>query len=241
MVGIEDPLRPEVPAAILQCQASGITVKMLTGGRAGQQVDSCLRLIRRALARLPPYTAPPHPPTTRRATPRAGDNVATATAIARECGILPPPGASASEWLASHAAAAAATRAGGGFAPASACAAESASAIIVPASSGGAGSVDALSATLASRAEDSRLGSRGGDPEALPQGVVMEGSEFRRRVLREDGSIDAGAPAGLRGRGGAWAGLRLHPAHSAYPPTHPPTHSSSRPPAHPPTVNQTNS
>ena len=31
VVGIEDPLRPEVPAAILQCQASGITVKMLTG------------------------------------------------------------------------------------------------------------------------------------------------------------------------------------------------------------------
>ena len=32
LVGIEDPLRPEVPAAIRQCQASGITVKMLTGG-----------------------------------------------------------------------------------------------------------------------------------------------------------------------------------------------------------------
>lgn len=32
MVGIEDPLRAEVPAAIRQCQASGITVKMLTGG-----------------------------------------------------------------------------------------------------------------------------------------------------------------------------------------------------------------
>jgi Ca2+ transporting ATPase len=31
LVGIEDPLRPEVPAAIKQCQTSGITVKMLTG------------------------------------------------------------------------------------------------------------------------------------------------------------------------------------------------------------------
>lgn len=37
VVGIQDPLRPEVPAAILQCQASGITVKMLTGGQLSQR------------------------------------------------------------------------------------------------------------------------------------------------------------------------------------------------------------
>ena len=35
LVGIEDPLRPEVPAAIAQCQRSGITVKMLTGTAGG--------------------------------------------------------------------------------------------------------------------------------------------------------------------------------------------------------------
>lgn len=38
VVGIQDPLRPEVPAAILQCQASGITVKMLTGGKLSQRL-----------------------------------------------------------------------------------------------------------------------------------------------------------------------------------------------------------
>jgi len=30
-VGMEDPLRPEVPAAIRQCQRAGITVRMVTG------------------------------------------------------------------------------------------------------------------------------------------------------------------------------------------------------------------
>jgi magnesium-transporting ATPase (P-type) len=31
IVGIQDPVRPEVPAAIKQCQEAGITVKMVTG------------------------------------------------------------------------------------------------------------------------------------------------------------------------------------------------------------------
>lgn len=31
LVGIQDPLRPQVPAAIQQCQRAGITVRMLTG------------------------------------------------------------------------------------------------------------------------------------------------------------------------------------------------------------------
>ena len=33
LVGIEDPIRPQVPEAIRQCQRAGITVRMLTGGR----------------------------------------------------------------------------------------------------------------------------------------------------------------------------------------------------------------
>uniref|UniRef100_A0A0N4Z4H1 Calcium-transporting ATPase n=1 Tax=Parastrongyloides trichosuri TaxID=131310 RepID=A0A0N4Z4H1_PARTI len=49
IVGIQDPVRPEVPDAITKCQNSGITVRMVTG-----------------------------------------DNVATATAIALQCGILKP-------------------------------------------------------------------------------------------------------------------------------------------------------
>ena len=29
--GIEDPVRPEVPSAILQCRHAGVTVRMITG------------------------------------------------------------------------------------------------------------------------------------------------------------------------------------------------------------------
>lgn len=31
LIGIQDPLRPQVPASIQQCQRAGITVRMLTG------------------------------------------------------------------------------------------------------------------------------------------------------------------------------------------------------------------
>lgn len=31
VLGIEDPVRPEVPEAIQQCQRAGITVRMVTG------------------------------------------------------------------------------------------------------------------------------------------------------------------------------------------------------------------
>ena len=33
IVGIEDPVRPEVPASIKQCQRAGITVRMVTGDK----------------------------------------------------------------------------------------------------------------------------------------------------------------------------------------------------------------
>lgn len=36
VVGLEDPLRTEVKAAIAQCQRAGITVRMLTGGTLAQ-------------------------------------------------------------------------------------------------------------------------------------------------------------------------------------------------------------
>ena len=47
VVGIQDPIRPEVPGAIAKCQRAGITVRMVTG-----------------------------------------DNIDTARAIARRCGIM---------------------------------------------------------------------------------------------------------------------------------------------------------
>lgn len=49
IVGIKDPIRPDVPDAIKQCHTSGVRVRMVTG-----------------------------------------DNILTATAIAKECGILDP-------------------------------------------------------------------------------------------------------------------------------------------------------
>ncbi|KAL4422348.1 hypothetical protein ABPG75_008545, partial [Micractinium tetrahymenae] len=178
MVGIEDPLRAEVPAAILQCQASGITVKMLTG-----------------------------------------DNVATATAIARECGILPPKGASLADWVAAQDAARQVTLAGGGWFPQR----DSGSSIIVAKPTEGgilaslsmdsrgrevpllpAGAAGGAAASgAAGRAAAAAVGAAvGGSPAALanggaaavdllPEGVVMEGPEFRRRVLNADGSINA--------------------------------------------------
>jgi magnesium-transporting ATPase (P-type) len=111
----------------------------------------------------------------------AGDNVATATAIAQECGILPPLGVSMADWLAQQAAITAATRSGGGWldthAPAT-----------TPVTSGS--SLLASGSPLASWS-----GMTAGSAEALlPEGVVMKGSEFRQRVLLPDGSINAGAP-----------------------------------------------
>ena len=36
LVGIEDPVRPEVPKAIKDCQASGVVVRMVTGDNIGE-------------------------------------------------------------------------------------------------------------------------------------------------------------------------------------------------------------
>ena len=41
LVGIEDPIRREVPAAIRSCQRAGISVRMLTGERNTARV-SCV-------------------------------------------------------------------------------------------------------------------------------------------------------------------------------------------------------
>ncbi|PSC68202.1 calcium-translocating P-type PMCA-type [Micractinium conductrix] len=158
LVGLEDPLRAEVPAAILQCQASGITVKMLTG-----------------------------------------DNVATATAIARECGILPPPGASMAGWVAMQEAANVATSAGGGWAPPNAAG----SSIIAPPPPQGSAGVAGLALLSHDAAAAAHLTGLEGtaacgcgeaaavEDDTLPAGVVMEGPEFRARVLNADGSINA--------------------------------------------------
>ena len=37
VVGLKDPLRPEVAGAIAQCQRAGITVRMLTGAPCSRQ------------------------------------------------------------------------------------------------------------------------------------------------------------------------------------------------------------
>jgi hypothetical protein len=128
LVGIEDPLRREVPDAIRQCQRAGITVRMLTGARpaagprcaparaapapggavrgdtdgelAGGELAVCRHTPALRHIKLHPCIcccmwACLH----RRIVPGcinarcgacAGDNAVTATAIARQCGILPP-------------------------------------------------------------------------------------------------------------------------------------------------------
>ena len=114
---------------------------------------------------------------------RAGDNVATATAIAQECGILPPLGVSMADWLAQQAAITAATRSGGGWLDTRA-----------PATTPSASSGSSLLASSSALASWSGMPAGSGEG-LLPEGVVMEGSEFRQRVLLPDGSINAGAPA----------------------------------------------
>lgn len=88
----------------------------------------------------------------------------TATAIAREAGILPPAGTSLQHWLAATAALA-------GTPPAAL-----------------QGYHSAASASLDGAAEGV-YGEASGHEDQLPPGVVMEGPEFRQRVLNEDGSI----------------------------------------------------
>jgi magnesium-transporting ATPase (P-type) len=90
--------------------------------------------------------------------------VGTATAIAREAGILPPVGTSLQPWLAATAALA-------GTPPAAL-----------------QGYHSAASASLDGAAAGAH-GEASGHVEQLPPGVVMEGPEFRQRVLNEDGSI----------------------------------------------------
>jgi len=120
LAGIEDPVRPEVPAAIKKCQGAGITLRMLTG-----------------------------------------DNAITATNIARQCGII-----SASDM-------AAVGEGSGG---------------------GDAGNI----ATHANHAVTP------GQVRALQAGgTVVEGSDFRSRVLREDGTVDWAAFENL------WGSMRV--------------------------------
>jgi Ca2+-transporting ATPase len=50
-VGIQDPVRPEVPAAVAQCQRAGITVRMLTGDniRTAQKYAQLIVMVERLL------------------------------------------------------------------------------------------------------------------------------------------------------------------------------------------------
>ena len=135
-----------------------------------------------------------HRPPGRHRRPGAGDNVGTATAIAQECGILPPAGASLEDWSAAHAAAKDATRAGVGW-----FRDDPSSSIVSPQQKKGEGSLASRSSLLASvgslDAHRPACGEAGGEAcghGGLPEGVVMEGAEFRERVLNPDGSINAG-------------------------------------------------
>ncbi len=42
IVGIKDPVRPEVPDAVATCQKAGITVRMVTGGSGAAHLSQLL-------------------------------------------------------------------------------------------------------------------------------------------------------------------------------------------------------
>ena len=65
ILGIQDPVRAEVPEAIAKCQKAGITVRMVFGKFKTTQNNPCLIKV-------------------------TGDNVNTARSIATQCGILKP-------------------------------------------------------------------------------------------------------------------------------------------------------
>ncbi|KAK9845411.1 hypothetical protein WJX81_005835 [Elliptochloris bilobata] len=186
LVGIEDPLRREVPEAIRQCQRAGITVRMLTG-----------------------------------------DNAVTAAAIARQCGILPPDAplpylTPVMATMDEPAQASAASDAHSAPADsASSAHADHARSGAGPASSSGRGGAGAASSSRAAgrglraalwgeldRRAEGRDEGRGNRADRSGAGcregsAVMTGPEFRKQVLRPDGSLDREAFMAL------WPSLRV--------------------------------
>lgn len=71
IIGIQDPVRPEVPEAIAKCQRAGITVRMVGGVRRALRIQSFNQS---------------------QALQVTGDNINTARSIATSCGILKPGG-----------------------------------------------------------------------------------------------------------------------------------------------------
>lgn len=171
LVGIEDPLRPEVPGAIRDCQRAGILVRMITGDNARTAAA-----IARACGVLPREWAEGAG-----GGGDAGDEGAAADAAAAAAAAA-VAGDAAAERVAA-AAVAAATLAPGtpGDADTELWACRGAGSLAAP------GSPCAPGTLLAGP------GSCGFDPRL----AVLEGPVLRRLVLRPDGSTDLDAFAAL--------------------------------------------
>ena len=76
MLGLEDPVRPEVPDAIRACKAPPPPLPYLFPYRSPYCMPDAIRACKAAGIVVRMVT---------------GDNARTATAIARKCGILHPP------------------------------------------------------------------------------------------------------------------------------------------------------
>ena len=80
LVGLADPMRPTVPAAVAECYAAGIRVVMITGDHPGT-AQSIARQVGHASR---PTRSSPAPSWTRWTTPNCGERVRTVNVFARD-------------------------------------------------------------------------------------------------------------------------------------------------------------
>ncbi len=89
IVGIKDPVRKEVPAAVATCQRAGIVVRMVSSAAADHLLAQAHHERRDRLAAVTTMALPHQRTLARvRASQVTGDNIHTAQHISRECGIL---------------------------------------------------------------------------------------------------------------------------------------------------------
>ncbi|GAB4821345.1 hypothetical protein N2152v2_008391 [Parachlorella kessleri] len=188
MVGIEDPLRPEVPQAIQECQKAGITVKMLTGDNVQTAAS-----IARQCGILPPQRSMERHASSSSSSSQVAETSSSSSSQGAETTSSSSNSNSSPGLLASRDTSAVAEPSGSQSEPQSL-----ASITCEPDSNGASNSSRGRSlSTSAGAGGSDRSSSESGDEWAWQgaeeDGAIMEGSQFRERVLRGDGEIDGDA------------------------------------------------